>query len=203
MKNKGKVFIVGTDSQVLRMFYDQGYIIVSRQADADIVCFIGGSDVNPTLYGERNHHRRTHTSPQQDKRDLEAWRATLSKQMKVGICRGGQLLNVLNGGKLYQHVTNHASGHKMFDTLSNMEIKISSSHHQMMLPAEGAEILGYSENTGDEFFGPDGVVCPRPKVEWESLWYEKTRCFCYQPHPEWGGYNDCTENFFDTIELLR
>jgi hypothetical protein len=196
------VAILGLDRHVVKMFFEEGFNIISKPSSADLLCFIGGNDINPQLYGQKKAHPAVHVDDSADKRDLDGWKGTTLSQLKVGICRGGQFLNVMNGGKMYQHVTGHDKSHMMYDTLTHDEFEVTSSHHQMMIPGAGAEILGYSENVGGLFIGEDGIAVAAPKTEYEVLWYERTNSLCYQPHPEWDD-GKCREHFLNLIGLFR
>ncbi|MET7301816.1 gamma-glutamyl-gamma-aminobutyrate hydrolase family protein [Embleya sp. NPDC005575] len=74
-------------------------------ARVDAVVIAGGPDVRPTRYGAEPHAR---TGPPNDARD--AWESALieaalaSNTPLLAICRGMQLLNVVLGGTLIQHV---------------------------------------------------------------------------------------------------
>ena len=66
---------------------------------------MGGTDVNPKLYGET---ARPEVDQPDDERDIVEWRLideALHKDLPVlAICRGMQLLNVHHGGTLIQHL---------------------------------------------------------------------------------------------------
>lgn len=74
-------------------------------APLDALVISGGHDVNPALYGEP---AGPHTGEPVNDRD--AWeaallRAALAAELPLlGICRGMQLLNVVCGGTLHQHL---------------------------------------------------------------------------------------------------
>lgn len=65
----------------------------------------GAGDVNPALYGEEPHPE---TGPVQEERDayeLALVRAAVERRMPVlGVCRGMQILNVVYGGGIEQHI---------------------------------------------------------------------------------------------------
>ncbi|MFD6970545.1 gamma-glutamyl-gamma-aminobutyrate hydrolase family protein [Streptomyces sp. NPDC059979] len=75
----------------------------------------GGPDLDPALYGEAAHPVTRAMSPDADRVELALVRAALDAELPVlAICRGMQLLNVLHGGSLHQHlpdVTGH-DGHR-------------------------------------------------------------------------------------------
>lgn len=65
----------------------------------------GGPDVDPALYGEDPHPGTRAMTPDADRAELALIRAALDAELPVlGICRGMQLLNVLHGGTLHQHL---------------------------------------------------------------------------------------------------
>lgn len=205
VSNKGNVFVVGLDEAVRRMWYNAGYnIILGDMSRADIVCFIGGFDINPELYHEtKNTKARVSVSPSDDKRDVSAWNIVPEGALKVGICRGAQFLHVMNGGKLYQHVSGHASSHRTHDTIWKKEIMLTSSHHQQMIPTSKSNIFAYAEGIGSDFTGEFGDMA-KPDHEAEIIWYEDTKSLCVQSHPEWKDRNtDEYEYFFNLINLVR
>jgi putative glutamine amidotransferase len=70
----------------------------------DAVIFTGGSDVGPALYGEQPHPT-SNVKPERDAAELLLMRAAIAADLPVlGICRGMQLLTVVYGGRLHQHL---------------------------------------------------------------------------------------------------
>ena len=171
---------------------------------ADIICFVGGADVNPLLYNEEPLGC-TGFDIKRDAFDLEGWRSA-GEKLKVGICRGGQFLNVMNGGKLWQDVDNHGGSHILTDRFTGEKVMVSSTHHQQFRPGHSAVVVATARETtykkceahqwnlrnsgtvADDFF----------KIDHEVLWYPRSRSLCFQPHPE---YSDppTTWKYFDKV----
>jgi putative glutamine amidotransferase len=71
----------------------------------DGLVFTGGSDLDPSLYGQAAHPETTGVHRARDRAELALMREALRRDMPVlGICRGMQLLNVALGGGLHQHL---------------------------------------------------------------------------------------------------
>ena len=156
----------------------------------NLVLFTGGEDVHPAMYGEKMVEQWGCNI----KRDIEEARSyEKAKSLGIpclGICRGAQFLNVMNGGKLYQHVSNHTRNHlAKCNTINGVMNKytVVSTHHQMMYPADHRILYAWSEGISDEFVGlnkdlpktSDGLF-----VEPEIVFYPDTRDLCVQFHSE-------------------
>jgi gamma-glutamyl-gamma-aminobutyrate hydrolase PuuD len=162
-----------------------------------MLCLMGGADVSPILYQEQRLPC-TFTDPEQDMEDAALF-ATFRDRPKVGICRGGQFLNVMSGGKMFQDTDNHTSSHDIIDHKTEKIIKVSSTHHQMMRPGVKAEIIATARRSSYvRCF--DGYIF-RKDVEYEDyevLHYAHTKSLCYQPHPEIGP-DENVDYFFSCI----
>jgi phosphoribosylformylglycinamidine (FGAM) synthase-like amidotransferase family enzyme len=188
---------------------------------ADVVLFPGGPDVNPALYGDVPHPR-TGFSAIRDEMFQQIWESVKDQpSLKVGICGGGQFLNVMSGGKMWQDVDNHAlAGTHSITYVSEFQdhsacegsnscihgykyddqsYQVTSTHHQMMRPdPDLSELWGYTEarctfrDTGwdrrRKYLYDEG-----PNIE--IVYYPKTRCLCFQPHPEYDS-KSCRDLFF-------
>ena len=65
----------------------------------------GGADIDPEHYGAERHPETTITQPQRDRAELALLEAALERELPVlAICRGMQMLNVVHGGGLHQHL---------------------------------------------------------------------------------------------------
>ena len=71
----------------------------------DGLLFSGGSDIDPAEYGHRAHAETVGVRPDRDRGELALLSAALERDMPVlAVCRGSQVLNVVRGGDLVQHL---------------------------------------------------------------------------------------------------
>ncbi len=129
---------------------------ISQLAEVlDGILIIGGSDIDPALFGESSH-----ATVQLDGRERDEFEITLVQTAVetgwplFGICRGLQVMNVALGGTLYTHVPEQLPNalphnqdtisHRAFlahsvklrastqilDILEEQEILVNSLHHQ-------------------------------------------------------------------------
>jgi gamma-glutamyl-gamma-aminobutyrate hydrolase PuuD len=208
--SRPRVYVVGGGFEYIRLMYRLGCDGATGLDDADLVLFTGGEDVDPSLYGEP-HLKRTRSNLSRDTKETAIYRGALDRGLPmVGICRGGQFLNVMNGGKLWQHVTNHTAQHLAYVQIPPFQkgkkprvISVTSTHHQMMIPGPDACVLLTARNSYERnSVGVTTIGLPDdddPDIE--AVFYDKTDCLCFQPHPEFpNAPADCV-NFFD--ECLR
>ncbi len=194
---KPTFFMARNDNLVSNMFNMCNFQRVLDVGDADVVVFPGGADVNPFLYGAKRHPT-TQVDYNLDMRDLQVLKNIGDYQSKVGICRGGQFLNcVVGNGRLYQHVTDHAiygmhDMHRTHDRYKNYSeiVGVTSTHHQMMIPGQGAEViycanLAKSKETDDEKKVYTDANRANVYDDVEVVFYPDRQTLCYQPHPEY------------------
>ena len=163
---------------------------VKNPKDIDLVLFTGGEDVNPQYYNE-NIGKYTHINSNRDKKEIDTFYRFKGKSFLLGICRGNQLLTILSGGKLIQHVEGHCRDHSM--VLNNsLKYNITSSHHQMIYPFDlnekDYELIGYSEYfQSNTYLNGDNeeIELSNNFLEPEIVYYKKTNALCIQGHPEW------------------
>lgn len=153
----------------------------------------GAFDVSPALYGAGEVHATVTTKDRRTQFEWAITQGALKRGLPVlGICGGQQLLNVVLGGTLVQHIpdrypdsaiaheqpnprneTSHpvkiAASSRLAEIVGSLEIQVNSAHHQAVAePGEGVEINAVS---------PDGVI--------EGIEYPAHRfCMGLQWHPE-------------------
>ena len=179
------VFIEHGSSDYTLMFIKLGYIVTHDVSKADLVCFTGGSDVTPSMYA-CDKHPATWNDEWRDVKEQRLFNELRERNIPmVGICRGGQFLNVMSGGIMYQDVSKHTMAHSITDLETGDVIWVSSTHHQMMKPSSKG-ILVASSHIGGYREHWDGGIFKRETSEQdvEVVFYEDTRSLCFQPHPE-------------------
>lgn len=187
------------------MFVQEGFQAVFSFKEADFVCFTGGPDVSPHLYGEQVS-LKTRQSSYRDEREKEIFDLCLAHGTPmVGICRGAQFLNVMCGGKMWQDVDGHTIGgtHSVKDLVDGKEYRCTSTHHQMMRPSSEATIIALADESTSKMH-MNGPVADWYKSEEgqdvEVVTYPEQNVLCFQPHPEMYGNESCTEYFFKLLE---
>jgi putative glutamine amidotransferase len=79
--------------------------IVETLDGLDGLIFSGGADIDPASYGAEAHPETTGVAPGRDRAEIALLRAALERDMPVlAICRGSQVMNIVRGGDLVQHL---------------------------------------------------------------------------------------------------
>lgn len=200
-----KVYIVGGDNNYKTMFQFRGWAVTHKLSSASLIQFTGGEDITPSLYKEIKHPA-TNYNLMRDMRESILFNIAVKKNIPMaGICRGGQFLNVMNGGGMWQHVDGHAGVgcHKAVDMESGESFLATSTHHQMMKPTKEAILVTLAgESSQREKVGKQGTILIlrgfRDK-DIEVVYYDKHNSLCFQPHPEFKGFPELTDRYFQYI----
>lgn len=139
----------------------------SDEYDGLVLC--GGNDINPALYGE-DIAGSVDIDYKRDEAEIKLAKAFIDAEKPVlGICRGYQLLNVLFGGSLIQHLENtdsHRSETKpdrvhnitlkedsiLKKLYRNDEILVNSVHHQAVARlGENLKVTAMCDNVIEAF----------------------------------------------------
>ena len=197
-------FLLGKDLNIIKIKnYDNQKL--------DLILFTGGADVHPEYYRE-NIGKYTQVNK---KRDTEAFDFLDNYYMqtknvpKLGICRGSQLLCVMNGGSLIQHVEGHAiSGmHKITLDLNQngnyAKINISSTHHQMMYPFNVQhKLIGWSSRyLSNVYLDGDNKEkeLHNSFLEPEIVYFPDNNGLAIQGHPEFEGTPELTLDYIKVM----
>lgn len=126
----------------------------------------GGSDVEPSLYGQPNVAARN-PHPERDQMELSLIREALERDIPIlGICRGAQMLNVAFGGTLLQDIGEGHTGVRhgvRFEADSKtaaiaQPATVNSRHHQAVdRLGQGLRITAWSaeDNVVEAIEAPD------------------------------------------------
>lgn len=182
----------GADTGMADLFTRQGWQEVSS-ALADIIVFNGGADIGTAIYGEKPVSRGIPEMPsRRDTQEMEIWdKYKGGSKLLLGICRGAQLLNCLNGGTLWQDVNNHGQSHDIFIVGTGQTIRATSTHHQMMRPHVSGRVLATADCARRKYSDKDawdatgGVHFADDHKDIEIVWYPATSSLCIQGHPEY------------------
>jgi putative glutamine amidotransferase len=117
---------------------------VTTVAGLDGLLLAGGTDIDPAMYGAPRRPETEKLDPDRDSLETVLLREALERDLPVlAICRGLQMLNVVLGGTLVQHIEGHryrerpdvhpiaiASHSRLRSILEVDEFVVNSRHHQ-------------------------------------------------------------------------
>ncbi|MGV0990744.1 MAG: gamma-glutamyl-gamma-aminobutyrate hydrolase family protein [Mycobacterium sp.] len=118
--------------------------LAERLSRFDGVCMPGGADMDPQLYGQQRAPETEDPVAHQDTFDMAVLAAALELRVPtLAICRGMQILNVIQGGDLIQHLPPSRVDHRnsihdvevaddsqLLNIVGKPRIPVSSYHHQ-------------------------------------------------------------------------
>lgn len=161
-------------------------------ARLDGLLLTGGRDIDPGLYGQSPRHPDRVAAPERIASDLAYARAAIDADLPaLGVCLGIQVMNVADGGTLFQHLPEDLPGSlehedddegnspdheamiepgtKLFTLLGMERANVNSYHHQAIAQvAPGWRLAARA---------PDGVV---EAIERPDRYF----CLGVQWHPE-------------------
>lgn len=174
----------------------------------------GGADIDPSLYGRERHPRTKRIIPERDAFESALLRRALELDLPVlAICRGHQLLNVVCGGGLFQHIEggHHRADYrsegypsrwhtvrlerdsKLADLFGSGEIEVNSRHHQAVLLETVAPALRVTAVTPDGLV--EGLESPAHR------WLVGVQWHAERPEPGHDGFNAGSQRLFE--EFVR
>lgn len=165
----------GGAAVILTYDYD---LIDSYLESLDGIVVVGGHfDINPMRYGEKNIHHTVKLNDVRENFENALGKKVIGTELPfLGICNGMQLINILHGGNVIQHIPDegkyidHEQSHiegfkdyttgyheveivkdsKLFSIIGQEKIMTNSSHHQ------AAKTAGQGLNISGKAF--DGVI---------------------------------------------
>jgi putative glutamine amidotransferase len=130
----------------------------------DGLILAGGSDVDPGTYGAKPDPETKGTRPERDRFELALGTRALERDMPLlGICRGMEMINVIQGGTLNQHLglelhrhtpgvfTDHRvdlqPGSLAARVVGSDATEVKSAHHQGVEElGEGVVVTGHADD---------------------------------------------------------
>jgi putative glutamine amidotransferase len=113
----------------------------------DGIVFSGGSDVDPRSYGADPHPETDTPHERRDRGELALLEAALARDMPVlAVCRGSQLLNVVRGGDLVQHLPEEldSDAHKEVPgTFSQHGVNVREGTRLAAIVGERGEVMSH------------------------------------------------------------
>lgn len=150
----------------------------------------GGTDISSKYYGQKPSIHADRSNFNRDRIEFEkAANAINNNTPIVGVCRGAQLLCIINGGSLYQHSEAEQQDHDIIakaigsDDITITLPQVSAAHHQIMRPEGNFEIIGWHP-LPVKVFDTDTKWHMEDKTP-EIVWWPNTKCLGIQAHPEW------------------
>jgi gamma-glutamyl-gamma-aminobutyrate hydrolase PuuD len=196
------VHVFDGDGLTVQMFQKNGWGVLHHDAEGtpDLIVFTGGADVSPSYYDEENV--ASDCNPARDAFESGMYE-TYRDIPKVGICRGGQFLNVMSGGRMWQDTDRHGRYHILRDLLTGKNIFVSSTHHQMMRPSGLAEIIAVADESTYRMAAKiHAVKAIEHYQDIEIVYYPVTKSLCFQPHPEYPDAGETEKYFFELLERI-
>jgi putative glutamine amidotransferase len=155
----------------------------------DGLVLAGGSDVDAGSYGARPHAETKGTRPERDRFELGLGHRALERDLPLlGVCRGMQMLNVVRGGTIEQHLPDSVgheghrhtpgtfsdhevrleSGSRVADVVGAERSAVKSHHHQGVAElGEGVVASGWS----DEDDLVEAIELPDRRFALGVLWH--------------------------------
>ena len=122
-------------------------------ASLDGIVFSGGSDIGPERYGADAHPQTKNVRNWRDDAELPLLEGALARDIPtLAICRGMQLLNVVRGGDLHQHLPDlvgHEEHKQMPIVFGGHEVRIDPGSRAGALLGEHAHIRSHHHQAPD------------------------------------------------------
>ncbi len=180
---------------ILPLYTDDAYLRWCAE-NYDGLLFTGGTDLDPTTYGETNEKGLSaDIIPDRDTVELTLGRYALQLGIpSLGICRGIQSMNVAAGGSLWQDIHSQICVHGKHCTVPEGS---PTPRHDVTVRGALAEVLGQTEvNTNSYHHQAVKTVGPRMEILAHS-WDGVVEAIAKKDHPYYVGIQWHPEIFPD------
>lgn len=169
--------------------------------DFKLVLFTGGSDVSPELYNETSPKKMCMSNSNRDAVEEKIFKYAVQHDIKMtGICRGVQLINVLCGGKMLHHVSNHAGTTHAIRIANGEVMEVNSLHHQMCVTGPDVITVGWATpRISSIYWGNKDKQVSYEGVETEVIIAPNKKACGVQYHPEMMSEKSDGYKFFNTF----
>jgi len=187
-----KILIVGGSRGYAKPFMQLGDIVldetefITDPSSFNLLVFTGGEDICPAMYGQSSPKQLCSYNLKRDISEQNLYELARNNGIKMtGICRGSQFLNVMAGGTIMHHIDHHGTNHLM-DTVDGNTVEVTSTHHQMCIPAKHGYIMAWSSQKRSKvYYGDKDEQVDYIGKEVESIYYPDEGIFAVQFHPEY------------------
>ena len=137
----------------------------------DALVLAGGCDIDPTYYGQEPHPATTGVVPPRDEFELALLTRAIERDMPtLCVCRGMQLLNIVRGGTLVQHLPDvlHTEEHRRNPgTFDGNEHDVQLASGSLAAHAAGGELTMTKSHhhQGVDVIGEGLVVTGRSTID--------------------------------------
>ena len=188
-----------------------GDILCQAMSEVDALLITGGLDIDPKMYGEEPEGEVELETPERVERDAACIKLAKESGMPVlAICYGMQILNVVEGGTLYQdmgpdivpyhresgkHYIEHdvaiEPGTFLEEILGAQRITVRSSHHQSIKKPGNGFVVSARCARGEiiEAIDREGAFCLG--VQWQPERHER------QPDPIFVAFIEAASSWAD------
>ena len=142
----------------------------------DALLLSGGGDVHPALYGQTcDTSAHLSIDPVRDGEEQGLFEAFAARNKPIlGVCRGIQVINVLCGGTLFQHLDDHSDACHPITCSARLAALVGSAPMVNSYHHQACNRLGQGLRLAAR--APDGVI--------EAIWHESLPILGVQWHPE-------------------
>lgn len=158
-----------------------------RAAECDALLLPGGGDVRSTLYGQENNGSHQ-PNDERDNAEFRIIARFLALERPIlGICRGMQILNVVFGGTLHQHIPGHSqvdgkdhvhlsrTDDPLLKSLYAAQFPVNSAHHQVVdRLGAGLKAIQWSAD------GYIEAMRHESRPVWGVQWHPERTCFAHK-----------------------